>query len=154
MDYGRPNETVRGVSGSLASLSPNQQRAMSALLSTTSIPAAAQECGLGISTIKKYLSQETFSRLYREQRMLILQETVAGITHLGAGAIKAFEDALEDGDLNERLRAATRVLDYIYKGAELERRIRDQEELERRIQALEAAHEYHTKTNGRIKSGS
>lgn len=128
---------LNGTATSVSDLSPNQQKALAALLATTSISAAAEECGLGISTVKKYLAQEDFSRVYREKRMLILQETVAGISRLGTEAVRAFEDALEDGDLSERLRAATRILDYIYKGAELERKIRDQEELEQRLLALE-----------------
>ena len=133
----------------VSSLSPNQTKALNALLSTTSIPAAAQQCGLSVATVKRYLTDATFSRIYREQRMLILQETVAGITRLGTDAISAFEDALEGGDLNERLRAARFVLDMIYKGVELERRIRDQEELERRLEALEEAQAHSATHNGR-----
>jgi hypothetical protein len=43
------------------------------------------------------------------------------------------------GDVNTELRAACRVLDYLAKLVELERRIRDQDEIEERLQALEAA---------------
>jgi hypothetical protein len=131
----------------VSSLSPNQAKALSALLQTTSIGAAAEECGLSVATVKRYLADATFDAVYREQRRLILQETVAGISRLGTEAIQAFEDALNVGDLNERLRAATRVVDMIYKGTELERRIREQEELEQRITDLEIAAEMASKGN-------
>jgi hypothetical protein len=131
----------------VSSLSPNQAKALSALLQTTSIGAAAEESGLSVATVKRYLADATFDAVYREQRRLILQETVAGISRLGTEAIQAFEDALNVGDLNERLRAATRVVDMIYKGTELERRIREQEELEQRITDLEIAAEMASKGN-------
>jgi hypothetical protein len=131
----------------VSSLSPNQAKALNALLQTTSIGAAAEECGLSVATVKRYLADATFDAVYREQRRLILQETVAGISRLGTEAIQAFEDALNVGDLNERLRAATRVVDMIYKGTELERRIREQEELEQRITDLEIAAEMASKGN-------
>jgi hypothetical protein len=131
----------------VSSLSPNQTKALNALLQTTSIGAAAEECGLSVATVKRYLADATFDAVYREQRRLILQETVAGISRLGTEAIQAFEDALNVGDLNERLRAATRVVDMIYKGTELERRIREQEELEQRITDLEIAAEMASKGN-------
>ena len=131
----------------VSSLSPNQAKALNALLQTTSIGAAAEECGLSVATVKRYLADATFDAVYREQRRLILQETVAGISRLGTEAVQAFEDALNVGDLNERLRAATRVVDMIYKGTELERRIREQEELEQRITDLEIAAEMASKGN-------
>jgi len=109
------------------------------LLTTTTIGAASEQCGLHITTIKKYLAQENFSRVYREQRALILQEVVAGLTTLGTDAVAKLEAALEAGDINTELRAATRVLDYITKLVELERRIRDQDEIEERLEALEEA---------------
>ncbi len=137
----------------VSSLSPNQAKALNALLQTTSIGAAAEQCGLSVATLKRYLADATFDAVYREQRRLILQETVAGISRLGTEAIQAFEDALNVGDLNERLRAATRVVDMIYKGTELERRIREQEELEQRITDLEIAAEMASKGNayGRLR---
>jgi len=114
-------------------------RALNALLKTTSIEAAAKEASLGQATIKRYLATERFSRVYREQRMLILQQTIAGLTELGAQAVEKIEAGMDSDDENTALRAACRVLDYIAKLVELERRIRDQDELEERIRKLEEA---------------
>jgi|SRR5215217_6570654 len=120
-------------------LPANQMRALNALLKTTSIEAAAKEASLGQATIKRYLATERFSRVYREQRMLILQQTIAGLTELGAQAVEKIEAGMDSDDENTALRAACRVLDYIAKLVELERRIRDQDELEERIRKLEEA---------------
>jgi len=67
---------------------------------------------------------------------------------LGTDAVAKLESALEAGDINTELRAATRILDYITKLVELERRIRDQEEIEERLAALEATQPHNAKNNG------
>ena len=130
-----------GTAVDISSLSANQAKALNALLLTTSIEAASERCGLHTQTIKKYLSQENFAHLYREQRALILQEVVSGLTTLGTKAVVKLEEALDAGDVNTELRAASRVIDYIVKLVELERRIREQEELIERLEALEQAEE-------------
>jgi hypothetical protein len=136
MSESLPSSTVKDASA----LSPNQVKALNALLSTTTIPAAAQACGLHVTTIKKYLAQDEFSAVYRKQRMLILEETIAGLTLLGTKAVGVIEGALDDtDDPNAQLRAARTALDFIAKLVELERRIRDQDELEDRIAELEDA---------------
>jgi hypothetical protein len=124
-------------------------KALNALLSTTTVDAAAKQCGLGRATITRYLADETFAAAYRKQRLLILQETVAGITQLGTKAISVIDGALDDtDDPNAQLRAARTPLDFISKLVELERKIRDQDELEARIEALETASQASARDNG------
>jgi flagellar motility protein MotE (MotC chaperone) len=131
--------SLSGNDHALENLTPNQQKALAALLATNSIVEAAEQAGLGEKTLRRYLKDPVFAASYREQRMLVLQAAIVGITRLTTKALAAFEDALENGDLNERLRAATRVYDCVFRGTELERRLRDQIELEERIAALEKA---------------
>jgi NAD-specific glutamate dehydrogenase len=123
----------------VSSLPPNQLKALNALLKNTTIEAAAKECSLGSATVKRYLADERFSRLYREQRMIILSQTVAGLTQLGSRAIEKIEAGMDSDDENTALRAASRVLDYLVKLVELERKIRDQDEIEERLRRLEEA---------------
>jgi hypothetical protein len=135
-----PGLAHSGTPRDISSLPANQQKALAALLTTTTIEAAAAQCGLGVRTVKGYLAQENFAAVYREQRALILQETVAGLTRLGSKALTVIDGALDDGNNpNARLRAARTVLDYIAKLVELERRIREQDDLERRLEELEEA---------------
>lgn len=131
-------ETAKGVS----SLPANQVKALNALLKTTSIGAAAEECGLGRATINRYLADETFSAIYREQRVLLLEATISGLLTLGAEAIQVLEGSMgEANEENLRLRAARATLDHIAKLVELERKLRDQGELEERLIRLEKAAE-------------
>ncbi len=72
--------------------------------------------------------------------MLVLQEIIAGLSQLGIKAVETLEACLEEeGDPNLKLRAARSVLDQITKLVELERKIREAQELERRMEAIEAA---------------
>jgi hypothetical protein len=121
-------------------LSPAQHRALLALLSSATIGEAATSSGLSKSTINRYLSDPTFSEVYRAQRGLVLQETVAALQHAGVEAVGVLKDSMQPDveDLNLRLRAARVVLDYVFKGVETERRIREQDELELRLEDLEA----------------
>jgi hypothetical protein len=143
-----------GTVADVSELSANQVKALNALMMTTSIENAAKQCGLSVSTIKKYLIQGEFKRAYRQQRALILGETVAGITNLGTKAIGVIEGALDNAeDSNVQLRAARHALDHIAKLTELERKIVENEELEERLAALEAERDAQLwRTNGKLNA--
>jgi hypothetical protein len=122
---------------SITDLSNNQQKALNALLTSTSIEQAAKKSGLSAATIKRYKSSEPFATVYRQQRRRLFEDIIAGIQFLSSGAVTALEDALQQGDLNTRLRAARGVLEYLIRFMEEERKLLDQEEIIRRIEALE-----------------
>jgi len=58
--------------------------------------------------------------------------------------VEKFEEALNCGDINAELRSASRVLDYLIRSVELERRLRDQDEIEERLTRLEEAEDLAT----------
>jgi hypothetical protein len=102
-----PGLAHSGTPRNISSLPANQQKALPALLTTTTIEAAAAQCGVGVRTVKGYLAQENFAAVYREQRELLLQETFASLTRLGSKALTVIDGALDDGNNpNARLRAA------------------------------------------------
>ena len=117
-------------------LSPNQQKALAALLSTPTVEAAAKECGMGVRTIRRYLATPQFAATYRAQRALVVAETVAGLEKAGTDAVAAMTGALKDEDVNVRLRAARFVIDSLFRGADMERRNREVDEIEAEIQEL------------------
>ena len=122
----------------VSDLNPNQQKALGALLASTSIEQAAERCGLSAATIKRYKSSEPFATVYRRQRRLLFESTLAGVQHLSSDAVSALQDALREGtDVNTRLRAARGVLEYLLKFTAEERALLEQEEILRRIEALE-----------------
>jgi hypothetical protein len=120
-------------------LPPNQQKALSALLSNTSVEAAAQKCGLGERTVRRYLKDPTFAAAYREARDEIFTEAATGMRAIATKAITTLSSGLDESeDINTRLRAARSVLDYWIKTVELERRLKETEEFEERLKVLES----------------
>src|SRR3712207_2314915 len=87
-----PGLAHSGTPRDISSLPANQQKALAALLTTTTIEAAAAQCGLGVRTVKGYLAQENCAAVYREQRALILQETFASLTRLGSKALTVIDE--------------------------------------------------------------
>jgi hypothetical protein len=100
---------------------------------------AAEEAGLSLSTIKRYLANPTFAEVYRAQRSLVLQETVSNLLAAGSEAVNVLCNSMnvDAGDPNLNLRAARAILDFLFKGVEIERKIREQDELEARLEAIE-----------------
>lgn len=123
-------------------LSPAQHRALRALLTARTIADAAVTAGLNESTVRRYLAEPGFGRAYREQQRILLSETTATLQRIATDAVAAIEDTLspdiEDGNL--RLRAARTALEFLMRATETERRIREQEDLEERLEALERAY--------------
>jgi hypothetical protein len=72
----------------------------------------------------------------RAQRALMISETVAELEKMGLEAVSVFRGALEDEDVGVRLRAARAVLDFMLKGAEMERKIRELDGIEEQIEEL------------------
>jgi len=135
----------------VSTLTANQSRVLNALLKTTSISAASEESGLSPATIKRYLADDTFASVYRKQRALILSQTLAGLVALSSKAVESLDGALDSEDPNLQFRAARAVLDDVAKLMELERRIRDQDDIEARLQALEES--YAHDSNGSSAGG-
>jgi hypothetical protein len=119
-------------------LSDRQYKALRALLVSPTVEQAAGACGLGVSTIRRYMTQPEFADEYRRRRALLLTETVGGVVAMGGEALQVLQDGLkEDQDPAIRQRTARTVLDYITKLVELDRRLVEQDELLRRIEELE-----------------
>jgi len=118
-------------------LSANQQRALVALLSSPTIQAAARSCGLGESTVRKYLSEPNFAHAYAEERERLFSEGIHALQQAASKAVDVFVAALEHEDANVRLRAARSVWEHLFKGVAIEdeRKLLD---LARRIEILEA----------------
>jgi len=123
-------------------LSPNKQRALVALLSTPKIVDAAAQAGLGESTVRGYLQDPQFKQAYHEERSRMLAE---GVSRLQQGAVKAadvFLAGLDDKDAEVRIRAARSLWEFLGRGIETERKIREQEEILERLELLEEERKY------------
>ncbi len=103
-------------------LTPKQQRALTALLSEPTVLRAAQASGIGERTLHTWIRSEPFTSEYRNAR----REMVAHATiRLAVGAEKAvmvLEAVMYDKSTPAAVRvsAAKVYLDYVYKSVELE----------------------------------
>ena len=113
-------------------LTRKQDAAIGALLSQSTISAAAQSVGLGEATLRRWLKEPDFLGAYRATRRDALEHCVALLQKAGSAAVEALQQSLQATSEGVRLRAACAILDYSMKGAELL-------DLETRIAVLEEA---------------
>ena len=112
-------------------LTPNQEKALAALLATPTVAAAAERCGLSERTVYRYLQEDEFKERYRGERAFLLEQTVAGLQKLGIGAVGVLRRNFDAKGLpHAQIRAATNALNLMFKGTELV-------DLEERIRRLE-----------------
>lgn len=114
-------------------LNPNQVRSIKALLTTTSVTAAAEAAGIGRSTLHRYLRDPDFVRELRTAEGEALATLSRSLLGLGEAAVKAFQDALDPSTpIATRLRAAQLVTDArllnLIELTSLEERVRALEE--------------------------
>ncbi len=120
------------MSVSAENLSPNQAKALSALLTHLSIAEAASACGLNERTVRRYLEDATFSAEYLRARRLLVSQTTGQLQAATGEAVGALRAVMEDqaAPASARVAAARVVLELSYKGVEVE-------DLARRVEALE-----------------
>ena len=109
-----------------------QELAVAALLTETSIEAAAKKCGIGESTLFRWLQQPAFNAAYQEARGQVLTQAVAQLHTATTQAVATLELALTDAEWPARIRAAVAILDQAFKG-------REALDLSRRLTEIEGA---------------
>jgi hypothetical protein len=102
----------------------NHQRALFAMLSSTSIKAAAEKVGLSERTLRRYLEEPHFKRAYDTERARMLEEAIASLQTLAGKAIATLGGVLDDegADAGTKLRCARFVLDLMFRGQDMEHR--------------------------------
>ena len=107
-----------------------QQEAIAALLTTSTIEAAADKLGIASKTMHRWLQREDFARAYKDARSAAFDRAVARLHLLADKAFKTLERNLESGVPASEI-AAVRVW------WEQQRRSADIAELEARLEVLE-----------------
>lgn len=112
-------------------LTPNQEKALAALLVTPTVSAAADRCGLSERTVYRYLRDSDFGARYREERARLVEQAVAGLQKIGIGAVGVLRRNFDAQDQpHAQIRAATNALSLMFKGTALV-------DMEERLRALE-----------------
>ena len=115
-------------------LSPNQKRALTALLSTVTVAEAAAACGLCEKTLYRYLANDLFKAELRARQDHALAGATANLDALANIAMATLRDAMEGKEVpaGVKVRAALGILPEKRKAHELD-------DLAERVKALEAA---------------
>lgn len=115
-------------------LSPNQIKAIEALLSNPSVEKAAQAVGVDKSTLFRWLRDGGFKEAYAEARKTLLESTLTGLQAISTEAVEALHAELTNATAkpSERIAAAKAILEFSLKGV-------DAIETEKRLAAIEEA---------------
>lgn len=123
-------------------LSTNQRRALTALLSEPTIRAAAQSAGLGERTVYRYLANDAFRAELSERQAAILAQVTAAMVGLSGRAVETLRDVLDDGEASAsvKVRAALGWLQAARQGVELQDLAQRVDRLEERMEAQKYEH--------------
>lgn len=108
----------------------NQQKAITALLTTDTIAKAADQAGLSQETIYRYLRDPLFLAEYRATRRDLMESTVGRLQNATDQAVHTLRRNMQCGTPGAEIRAAQVILENASKGIELT-------EIVERLEALE-----------------
>jgi hypothetical protein len=112
--------------------SRKQEAAIAALLSCSTIGAAAEAVGISEGTLRCWMKRPKFAAKYRRARTQIVDHSI-GVLQVGAHkAVEALTRNLECGVASAEIAAARAALEFALRGIELA-------DFEERLLALEAA---------------
>lgn len=111
-----------------------QRKAIAALLSSRSVPEAAEAAGLGQRTIYRYMTDPAFRLALADAEGQAIDNATRRLLTMQDLAIDTIADVLKDPESSAgvRVRAAGQVLEYLLK-------LRELRNIEHRLTALEAA---------------
>ena len=107
---------MKGISGKL---SHKQELAIAALLSETTVAAAAEKAGIGEVTLYRWLKLPEFIAAYREARRQVVEKGIAQLQQATWAASTTLIRLLASGSDSVKLRAALAILEQGNKGVEL-----------------------------------
>lgn len=113
-------------------LTPQQQAALVALLSCPTYAAASAQSGVSQASLWRYMQDETFARLLREARRVVVSQAVLRLQCAAGDAVKALHDIVNSAEAGGAVRvsAARAILDMAFRAVE-------QDELKAGIAELE-----------------
>jgi hypothetical protein len=124
-------------------LSRDQERAISALLTSPSIAEASARCGVHGNTLRTWLKHPPFAAAYAEAKKVLLERTIARLEHSLFAVTSAMETDLTNPDPAVRRQAAELLSNNAIRMAEINLLRRRLAKVERdaaaRIAALEQA---------------
>ena len=109
-----------------------QERAISTLLSASSLKDAAKEAGISEATLHRWLKDENFQTAYRAAKREVVNHAICRLQRSSGKAVETLENIMRGAGnpATSRVTAAKIILEMAIKGVEVE-------DLEKRIADLE-----------------
>ena len=96
-----------------------QDKAITALLSSVTVEAAAKKAGVSDRTLHRWLKEPAFRQSYLAARRLVMEQAVGSLQRASLGAVEALVRNLKCGVPGTEVRAAQVILDAGTKGVEM-----------------------------------
>lgn len=118
----------------LTELDAKQEKALAALLSHPTVPAAAKACGSSEATLFRYLRDENFKAHYRRALAEVVEHAISQLQRDCSVASRALREICEsrEAPASARVAAARAILEGAVKAVELQ-------DMAARLEGLEAA---------------
>jgi len=97
----------------------NKERALAALLESSSIAEAAKRCELSQETLYRYLREREFVADYRNARRQVVENSITQLQQASGEAVEALRRNLSCSNPQAEIRAAQIILDNSIKGVEI-----------------------------------
>ncbi len=92
----------------------NQEKALSALLESTSIVEAAGKSGLSERTLYRFLEDEKFQTEYQQARSRIVESAISRLELIAGDAVETLHRNLTCDNPQAEIRAAQLILDNVF----------------------------------------
>lgn len=117
------------------SVNVSQERAIAALITNSTIKAAATECGIAEKTLHAWLKDEDFAKELKEAQEGITRQAIGRMLLSISRSIETLEGIMEDetNNASPRVMAARTLLDYAFKVYEIQTVQQRLEALEKRL---------------------
>lgn len=114
-------------------MTPNEERALSALLTSKTKLEAAEKAGITDRTMRRYFENPEFCQRYREAFAGVVQDATRRAQQLLEPALSTLQTVMEDEEIpaQARITAAKSIIDYSLKLTEQADILEQLRELER-----------------------
>src|SRR5215813_13106750 len=116
--------------------SRKQDAAIIALLAHPTIPEAAKACGVGESTLWRWLQDPEFQAAYRQARRQVVEKAIAELQGACSDAVNSLTRNLTCGVPAVEVSAAKTILDQATKGIEMSDLVEQFEQLKSLVDSL------------------
>ena len=113
----------------------NKEKALTALLKSSTVTEAAKVCGLSEETLYRYLRDKDFVSEYRNARRQVVENSITQLQQASGEAVETLRRNLSCSNPQAEIRSAQIILDNALKGVELVDILERLEQIENAVEA-------------------